>query len=147
MAKDGSWVWLDGSWVWLDGGRARTSTCHVDNLSAGILAALSAEVGGRAYLVADEGERSMHEFLGAMAEARGLQLPERSLPGWFVRAMAGVLDAVWSLLRRRSPPPLSPFEAAMMSASITVRTERARAELGWTPVRSVEEGLAGLAAA
>ncbi|MCB9739860.1 MAG: NAD-dependent epimerase/dehydratase family protein [Deltaproteobacteria bacterium] len=137
----------DGSWVWLDGGRARTSTCHVDNLCGAIVAALQADVGGKAYFVADEGERTMHEFLGAMAEARGLQLPERSLPGWLARALAGALDLLWRALGRRTPPPLSPFEAAMMSASITVRTERARDELGWSPQRTVAEGLAGLATA
>lgn len=137
----------DGSWVWIDGGRARTSTCHVDNLTAGVLAALAADVGGRTYFLADEGERTMRDFLGAMAAARGLQLPDRSVPAWAARVGAGLLDGVWRLLGRAAPPPLTPFEAAMMSATVTVRTDRARQELGWRPIRTVEEGFARLSGA
>ena len=135
----------DGSWMWMDGGRPRTSTCHVDNLCAGIVAALAAEGGGRSYFLADEGERSLRSFFTAMAEARGLHLPDRSVPGWVVRGLAGLMDGLWRLVGRQTPPPISPFEAAMMSATITVRTDRARRELGWAPVRTVEEGMAGLA--
>lgn len=135
----------DGSWVWLDGGRALTSTCHVDNVTAGILAALAADVGGRAYFLADDGDRTLRAFLTSLARARGLTLPERSLPGWVARAAAGLLDALWRTLGRRTPPPLSPFEAAMLSTTLTVRTDRARRELGWRPVRTVDEGFAALA--
>ena len=33
------------------------------------------------------------------------------------------------------------FEISMLSRSVTVRTDRARRELGWAPVVTVEEGL------
>jgi len=36
------------------------------------------------------------------------------------------------------------FAIAMMSRSVTVRTDRARAELGYVPEVSVDEGLAEL---
>ncbi len=39
------------------------------------------------------------------------------------------------------------FAVHMMSCSVTVRTERARRELGWAPVIGVEEGLRRLSAA
>ena len=136
----------DGTWSWLDHGRHRTSTCHVDNLCAAVDAALTADTGGRSYFIADDGERSLRDFLSAIAAARGLSLPDRSVPGWAARSLAAVLDIAWRAVGRVTPPPLVPFEVSMMSASITVRTDRARAELGWRPVRTVNDGLEALAA-
>ncbi|MBL8616788.1 MAG: NAD-dependent epimerase/dehydratase family protein [Deltaproteobacteria bacterium] len=134
----------DGTWIWLDGGRHRTSTCHVDNLCSAVGAALAADTGGRTYFIADDGERSLRQFLSAIAAARGLSLPDRSVPGWVARTVAAVLDIAWRTIGRVTPPPLVPFEISMMSASITVRTGRARAELGWRPVRTVADGLEAL---
>lgn len=103
-------------------------------------------MGGRAYFLADAGDRTLRSFLGDLAAARGVRLPDRSVPGWLARAAAAALDAGWRAIGRTTAPPLIPFEVAMMSRSVTVRTGRAERELGWRPVRTVGEGLASLRA-
>ncbi len=132
------------AWTWIDGGRARTSTCHVENLARAVVLALTRGRGGEAYFVADDGETTLREFLGALARTQDVELPDRSLPGAVVRPLAAALEGTWRLVGAAKPPPITRFAASMMSRTITVRTDKARAELGYAPVVSVEDGLAAL---
>lgn len=137
----------EGSFAWLDGGGARTSTTHVANLVHALLLALERGQGGRAYFVADDGTRTMREFLTALARRHGVELPGRSVPSAVALPLATAIEGAWRLLGVRRAPPMTRFAVAMMSRSVTVKTDRARAELGYAPVLGVEEGLEQLAAA
>jgi nucleoside-diphosphate-sugar epimerase len=137
----------EGSFAWLDGGGARTSTTHVANLVHALLLALERGQGGRAYFVADDGTRTLREFLTALARTQGVALPGRSVPSAVVLPLAAAIEGAWRLLGVRRAPPMTRFAAAMMSRSVTVKSDRARAELGYAPVIGVEEGLDQLSAA
>lgn len=63
------------------GGRYLTSTCHVENVVAGIVAA--AERGRRRW-----SSDRLRSFIGALIESQGLRVPTRSMP--FPIAMAMV---------------------------------------------------------
>jgi nucleoside-diphosphate-sugar epimerase len=130
-----------GKFVWLDGGRALSSTTHVANLVHALVLALDRGKPGRAYFVADDGTRTMRSFLGAAAAAHGVDLGTRSIPSRVARPLAAAIDGAWRRLGIRRPPPMTRFAIDMMSSSVTLRTDRARAELGWAPVITVEEGL------
>lgn len=130
-----------GSFAWLDGGRQRTSTTHVANLVHALALALGKGRGGQAYFVADDGERTMRDFLSALARTQGVDLGDRQVPSFVVRPAARVIEGVWRLFGIAKAPPMTRFAIDMMSASVTVSTAKARAELGYAPVVSVEEGL------
>lgn len=134
----------EGGWVWIDGGSRQTSTTHVANLVHGIELALDAGAGGQAYFITDDDDRTIREFVGAYAETAGVTLPERSVPAAVARAAAALLETAWRLLRLRSTPPLTRLAVAMMACDKTVVCDRAKRELGYTPVISVAEGLAAL---
>lgn len=136
-----------GSFAWIDGGRHITSTTHVQNVVAGALCALEQGDGGRAYFIADDGTRTLREFLSALTATQGVELPSRSIPSWLARPLAAAVEGTWRLFRIRRPPLMTRFAIAMMSCSVTVCTDRARSELGYRPVISVDEGLAALRAA
>lgn len=136
-----------GAFAWIDGGRARTSTTHVDNLVHAVELALERGRGGQAYFVADDGERTLRDFLTRLVATRGVALPERSVPGAVLRPLARLVEAAWSLVRPGRRPPITSFAASMMSRSVTVRTDAARRELGYAPRVTVDEGLAALRAA
>jgi hypothetical protein len=136
----------EGRFAWIDGGRSRTSTTHVANLVHGVKLALERGQGGHAYFLADDGERTIREILSRLAATRGVTLPSRSIPGKVARAIAAVAEGAWRLLRLGGQPPLTRLTAAMLSSNITVRTDKARAELGWAPVISVDQGIAELSA-
>jgi nucleoside-diphosphate-sugar epimerase len=134
----------EGAWAWLDGGRARTSTTHVLNLVRGVELALAEGNGGEAYFVADEGTRTLREFLTAMAKTQGVALPDRSMPGAVARPLATALEGVWRALGIKKPPPMTAFAIAMMSREVTVNTAKAKRSLGYAPVIDVAAGLAAM---
>jgi hypothetical protein len=135
-----------GRFAWLDGGRQRTSTTHVENLVAALELALTKGIGGRAYFVADDGTRTIREFLTALAATQGVDLGTRSIPSKLARPLAAATEGAWRALRLRSAPPMVRFSVDMMSSTVTVDTSRARKELGWAPVITVDQGLALLRA-
>jgi nucleoside-diphosphate-sugar epimerase len=137
----------EGKFMWIDGGRARTSTTHIDNLVHAIVLALSHGRGGEAYFVLDDGVRTMREMLSGMAAARGIALPDRSAPGWFADAMGAACETLWRALPLRGAPPLTRFSAMIMSRDAVLRDDKARAELGYRPVVTLEEGMRGLSTA
>jgi nucleoside-diphosphate-sugar epimerase len=131
----------EGRFAWIDQGSARTSTTHVANLVHALLLALTRGEGGRAYFVADEGTRTMRDFLTALARSHGVELPARSVPGAVARPLAAAVEGVFRALRLRRAPPMTWFAVSMLSRTVTIKIDRARAELGYVPVMSVEEGL------
>jgi nucleoside-diphosphate-sugar epimerase len=133
-----------GKFVWLDGGRARTSTTHIDNLVEAIVLALCRGTPGESYFVLDDGERTMKEILTGLAATRGISLPDRSIPAWLVASLAGACEAVWRTFDLSGSPPLTRHPVMVMSRDCTLNDAKARRELGYRPVMSVEEGLANL---
>ena len=88
----------------------------------------------------------MRELLTALAETRGVTLPDRSIPGRLARPLACGVEGAWRLLGVHKAPPMTAFTISMMSRSVTVKTDKARAELGYRPVIAFDDGLAALRA-
>ena len=74
----------------------------------------------------------------------GVPLGERSTPGWIARPVASLVEGLWRLTGASKAPPMTSCAVAMMSRTVTVDTRRARDELGWAPVRTVDEGIAAM---
>ena len=134
-----------GAFVWLDGGRARTSTTHIANLVRGAVLALEKGRGGETYFVTDGEVTDFKSFLTRLLAAEGVELPERSLPAWLVRPAAVAIEGLWRTLRLRSQPPLLRHAVDLLCCDCVLDDGKARSELGYEPVLSVEQGLAELA--
>ncbi|MEO1268940.1 MAG: NAD-dependent epimerase/dehydratase family protein, partial [Myxococcota bacterium] len=135
-----------GRFVWINGGAYARSVTHVYNLTQALMQALEHGEGGNAYFIADDEETTLYEFFTALVRTQGVELPRRSVPAWFARPLAGVLEDTWRTFGFRSTPPLHRFVAELMSSHVTVDTSKAKAELGYAPVVRLEEGLAGMRA-
>ncbi len=135
-----------GAFAWLDGGRQRTSTAYVGNLAHAVGLALERGDHGNAYFIADAEEHRMRDFLTALAATAGLVLPGRSIPGAVARPLASAVESLWAWAAPTRKPPMVAFSVAMLSRSVTVKTDRARAVLGYAPQVSFEEGLRRTAA-
>lgn len=135
-----------GSWLWIDGGDKRTSTTHVRNLVHGISLALELGEGGQAYFITDDREQTLRSFIGDYAASAGVVLPDRSVPAVIARVAASLFETLWRGLRLSGTPPLTRLAAALMSANKTVSCARAKRELGYRPVVTLEDGLAELQA-
>lgn len=135
-----------GRWTWIDHGRAVTSTTHIDNLVHAIDLALTNGRPGSAYFILDDGERSMREIVTALAATRGLTLPDRSMPSSLADAIGATCETVWRLFNLQGAPPLTRHAAMVMARDCVLVGEKAKAELGYAPVITVEGGLKAMAA-
>ncbi len=134
-----------GKWTWINDGKAVTSTTNIANLVHAITIALTKGTGGEAYFILDEGTRSMKEIISGMARAKGLELPDKSIPAWLAGLAGGVSEGIWRLFNLKGEPPLTRFAAMIMSRDCTLNDAKARKEMGYAPVVSVADGLKQLA--
>lgn len=135
-----------GRFRWIGGGRHLTDTTHVDNTVEGLwLGATKAPAGG-IYFVTDGEPVVFREFLERMLATQGVSVPDKSVSAGVAAAAAAGAERVWRLLRRPGAPPLTRFAVWVSSEECTLDISRARTELGYEPVRTREEGLAGLVA-
>lgn len=136
-----------GRFGWFGGGRYPYATCHVLNLAEAVVRALTASTAGRAYFIADDERVELRSFLERRIAAAGLPVPRLSVPAGAAWAMASALEGIWRTLRVRSAPPLTREMVRLMGFPFRIDIRRAREELGYRPVVSIDEGLRLLGAA
>ncbi len=134
-----------GAWFWFGGGRHRTSTCHVRNVCAGALLAAEKGRGGEVYFLTDGEPVEFRDFVTRLVRTQGALPPARELPLWVGDALAAGGELVWSALRLSGQPPLARTAMNLFFREVTVSDAKARSELGYRPVVSLEDGLAELA--
>jgi UDP-glucose 4-epimerase len=115
----------------------RRSLVHVDDLvSAALLAATAPVVGGRVYHAADGEAYSTRRLYLAMCSAAGRGPARWTMPAFALRALAIAGDAAGAMRGRRAP-----FDSAALrrlGESAWFGADRARGELGWKPLNTVE---------
>lgn len=134
----------EGKFMWIDHGRARTSTTHIENLVHAIDLALTKGWPGQAYFVLDDGVHTMREMISGIAASRGVKLPDKSVPAWAADAIGATCETLWRVLPLPGAPPLTRFAAMIMSRECVLKDDKARFEMGYKPVISVDSGLVGL---
>ena len=133
------------------GGRALVDTTYIDNAVDALVAALDAvepgaRCSGRAYVVSNGEPRMIRELVEGICHAAGVAFEPRTVSLRVGRSLGAVVERAWPLLRRDDEPPLTQFLAEQLGTAHWFDPRPARDDLGWTPVVSIEEGLARLAA-
>lgn len=136
-----------GVFRWVGDGRHRTSTTHVDNVVEGLWLGASRGRAGAAYFVTDGEPVEFRSFVTRLLATQGLEPGDGSVPPAVARALAAGGEAAWRALPLPGAPPLTRMALWVASLECTIDISLARAELGYAPVRSVDDGLAELAAA
>ena len=135
-----------GKWTWIDGGLAKTSTTYIENLVEAIRLALTRGTGGEAYFILDDGQRTMKEIVSAMANTAGVALPDRSMPSWLADGVGAICELLWRGLQLKGDPLLTRHAAMVMARDCVLNGDKARRDLGYVPLYTVEEGLAKMKA-
>ncbi len=89
---------------------------HTHDLAAAIAQAVERQPAGAVFNVADDHPASIADFAAAFAASQGLSAPRRQ---WLPPLVGQAL--------------MHPTHRAILDASARARTDRAKAELGWTP--------------
>ncbi|MCP3797883.1 NAD-dependent epimerase/dehydratase family protein [Allokutzneria sp. A3M-2-11 16] len=134
-----------GKFAWIGGGRHFVDVTHVDNVVEGLVLAADRGRAGEAYFVTDGRPVVFREFATELLATQGISEPKRSIPAGLARIAAASGEAVWELLGLRGAPPVDRMSVWVSGAEGTIDISKARSELGYAPVRSLESGLAELA--
>ena len=136
-----------GRFAWIDGGRHLTSTTHVENTVEGLILGASRGRPGEVYFVTDAELVSFREFVTELLATQGVQAPSRSIPAVAASVIASTGEAAWRLLPLPGRPPLTRFAYWVSAQECTIRIDKAREQLGYTPVKKIADGLAELGGA
>jgi nucleoside-diphosphate-sugar epimerase len=130
-----------GRFAWIGGGRHLTSTTHVDNTVEGLVLGAARGRPGGVYFVTDGEPVVFRDFISELLSTQGVEPPDRNLPAPVARAVATASEGVWRGLRLKSTPPLTRLAYWLSAQECTIDTSRARAELGYEPVRTIADGM------
>lgn len=133
-----------GVFRWVDHGEHLTSTCHVYNVVEALILASDHGTPGSVYFITDGPAGPFKEFASAYLATADVQVGDGSIPGWVMRAGGAVLETIWRALPTKSSPPVNRVEAYMISHPPVFDDTKARNELSYRPVITVEAGLAEL---
>jgi nucleoside-diphosphate-sugar epimerase len=133
--------------AWIGGGEQLTDTTHVDNAVEGLMLAAQHGKPGGVYFVTDGEPVVFREFVTRLLGTQGIIPPDRSVPIPPARRGAAMGEAFWRIMRLPNSPPLTRMAVWVSSLETTINISRARAELGYEPIRTREEGLAELVGA
>ena len=130
-----------GRFAWVGGGTNVTAIAHVDNVVEGLVLAAERGTPGEPYFLTDGEPVVFREFVTALLETQGVEAPSRSIPTWLAGTVSAVGTTAWRFLPLPGDPPLPRFTYWLLTQECTIDISKARAELGYEPVRSREEGL------
>ncbi|MGY6555742.1 MAG: NAD-dependent epimerase/dehydratase family protein [Wenzhouxiangella sp.] len=127
-------------------------TVYIDNAARAHVLALenlttTASAAGKAYFISNGEPLANGEIIARLLEAAG-EIPKISTvaPG-LAMTIAGAVEGVWRLTRRRSDPPLSRFVVEHLATAHWYKLTAAERDLGYVPTVSIAEGLERLRAA
>lgn len=133
-----------GRFSWIGGGRHLTSTTHVDNVVEGLVLAATKGTPGNAYFVTDGEPVQFRAFITELMAANGVTMPDKSAPAGVAGPLAAAAEGLWSVLPLKGAPPITRLAVWLSSQECTIDISKARRELGYEPVKTVDQGLAEL---
>ncbi len=119
-----------------------THLTHVTDAVQAIMLVADCERPSGIYHVAGPETVRLWDVVARLLERLGHAPPTGQISIDRAMGLARLLEGVWRALRLGGEPPLTRYKVSVVAYSQTLDTSRARAELGFRPLVSVEEGLA-----
>ena len=130
-----------GRFAWIGGGRHKTSTTHVDNVVEGLVLGATKGAPGGVYFVTDGHPVVFRDFITRLLATQGVEVRDRSVPRPVIRVLAIASETAWRLLPLPGQPPVTRLAYWLAALETTIDISRARAELGYEPVRTIDDGM------
>jgi len=131
-------------------GKNLVDAVFVENAAAAHLLAAErlvpgSPVCGKAYFITNGEPVNCWEWINEILTLAGLSPVKRGVPLPVAYAAGGMLEGLWTLLRRTDEPRMSRFLAAQLGTSHYFDITAARRDLGYEPTISMVEGMKKLA--
>ena len=127
-------------------GKNLVDTIYVENAARAHLQAADAlapesNVSGRAYFLSQGEPVNCWEWIDEILGLAGLKPVGKSISLSAAWKMGAVFEALWSILRLKSDPPMTRFLAAQLATSHYFDISRARQDFGYEPAVTTAEGM------
>lgn len=130
-----------------DGGHNLIDVTAVENVASALRLALDrGDAAGGVYNITNDDPRAFRELLTTLLELMGETPRFRPMSRRVAWTLASLLEGVCGVVPGRPEPPLTRYTLSTIAYSQTLDISRARNELGYRPVVSVDSALAGVAA-
>ena len=116
------------------------ATCHVKNLVSAIMKSFHGSASGVFYITDGE-KRPLKLFIKELAKAYGLDVGNRSVNRTLALLVASVSEYAWRKLLLDGKPPITKSMVYLMGSEFSIDDSKARRELGYENVISIDEGL------
>jgi nucleoside-diphosphate-sugar epimerase len=130
-----------GRWAWIGGGTHRTSSTHVDNVVEGLWLGATKGAPGGVYFVTDGEPVVFRDFFTRLLATQGVELGDKKVPRGAAGAIAVAGEAAWRALPLPGQPPITRLAYWLASQECTIDITRARSELGYAPIKTIDEGM------
>ena len=131
--------------MWFSRGNYRISTTHVSNLCSAIILACRNGKGGEVYYVTDGKDVLFRDFIGKLLETQGVNTAKiKSVPRWMALLIAKSMETVYKTVIPLCTPMIDSEMIYTMGTAFTINDNKARTQLGYRNVITVEAGLAQL---
>lgn len=125
------------------GGAQLIDLSSVENVARALrLAAEVPDAAGQTFNITNGDPRPFRDLVAQLAATLGRALPTRALPLPPIYAVAGLLEAVCSVLPGHPEPPVTRYTLSTVAYSQTLDIDRARAVLGYEPHVTIDHSLA-----
>jgi dihydroflavonol-4-reductase len=121
---------------------ARTVTCYsyVENLADGlILVATHPKAAGQTYIISDGPVIPFKDFMAKMFAAGGKELKLMSIPSWLAYPAAGLLEAIYKLVRSKKGPLITLYRVKVIATDLGFTNGKIVKELGYKAPIGIDE--------
>ena len=116
------------------------ATCHIKNLNSAIIKSLKSDKEGT-YFITDGESRPLKLFMKDLTKGYGLDIGNKQLNRSFILCLAIITEFIWSTFNLKGIPPITKSTVYFMGTEFSINDSKARKELGYKNVITMNEGL------
>lgn len=132
----------NGQMMFINGGNHVFNTCHIDNICHALLLAEQAETSGEAYFITDDEDLIFKTFITRYVSTKTDKIPNKSISLRNARFFATMMEFFWRTFNLKNSPPLYNGLVNVLGLKITLNINKAKKDLNYLPITTVEQGLA-----
>jgi 2-alkyl-3-oxoalkanoate reductase len=120
----------------------RMNTIHVANIVAAVFLSLEKkEAIGEIFNITDDEEVTKQRFMETICAETGLTPPSRTVPYFVAKTVAGLVERIAKLRRKKNAPAVTRAQVKFMGQNLYYSCEKAKTLLGYQPQVKFAEGM------
>lgn len=132
----------DDKFMFVGHANNKMNIVYIDNLIDAVIAAGEKEIAiGSVYNVTNDTDIDIKTFISRVADTWGIKMPAKHIPKNLAYFLCDVIEGGARLLKSPEAPFITKTRLKFLSLNLDFDIEKTKAELGYAPRVSIEEGL------